>query len=397
MASTTEQSPGERRARWGSLTEFLHDEAVGGIVLVAATVVALVWANSGAADSYIRFWHHPLTLGSGSHAVTEDLVGWVNDGLMAVFFFVVGLEIKRELVVGELRELRAAVLPMAAATGGAVLPALLFGLVAPGGEAGRGWGVPMATDIAFAVGVLALVGSRASGGAKLFLLSIAIVDDLIAIVVIAVFYSGSLHPAWLLLAGAGVGVVLAMRPFVSHPLAYVPAGVLVWFGLLESGVHATLAGVVLGLLTPTGLVRGRRVLADLEHRLHPVSAYVVIPLFALANAGLYLRGGVLSDALTQRLTWAVVIGLVVGKTVGIAGATFALLRTGWVRLPAGMATREVWPLAVLGGIGFTVALFIADLAYTDPALVTQAKVGIFVASALAAAFGAGLMFVRRGD
>ena len=255
----------------------------------------------------------------------------------------------------------------------------------------------MATDIAFAVGVLALVGSRASGGAKLFLLSLAIVDDLIAIVVIAVFYSGSLHPAWLLLAGAGVGVVLAMRPFVGHPLAYVPAGVLVWFGLLESGVHATLAGVVLGLLTPTGLVRGRRVLADLEHRLHPVSAYVVIPLFALANAGLYLRGGVLSDALTQRLTWAVVVGLVVGKTVGIAGATFALLRTGWVRLPAGMATREVWPLAVLGGIGFTVALFIADLAYTDPALVTQAKVGIFVASALAAAFGAGLMFVRRDD
>jgi NhaA family Na+:H+ antiporter len=379
-----------------ALREFLHEEAAGGIVLLAATAVALVWANSPLSSSYTALFTHPVTLGTGSHAITESVGAWINDGLMALFFFVVGLEIKRELVTGDLREPRAAVLPAGAALGGALLPALLFLLLTPSGPASRGWGIPMATDIAFAVGVLALVGTRASSGAKLFLLSVAIVDDLIAIVVIAVYYTRGFHPLGLLAAGLALLVILAMRRFVASPLAYVLPALVVWLGVLESGVHATLAGVVLGLITPARPVKGRPVLEQLEHTLHPVSAFVVVPIFALANAGVDFRGGALADALDERLTWAVVVGLVLGKLVGIAGATFLLLRVGLGRLPAGMAAREVWPVAALGGIGFTVALFITDLAFTDRTLVDGAKVGIFVASIVAAGVGAVLLRVAGG-
>ena len=266
----------ERASRL-ALREFLHDEAAGGVVLLLAAAVALVWANSGAADSYVEFWHHVLTLGRGSWAVSEDLQHWVNDGLMVIFFFVVGLEIKRELVVGELRRPRAAALPALAAVGGVLLPAVLYLLIAPGGDAARGWGIPMATDIAFAVGILALLGRAASSGAKLLLLSIAIVDDLIAILVIAIFYSDSISWGWLAVAAGGLLVVVAMRSFVASPWPYVVPAFVVWLGMLESGIHPTLAGVLLGLLTPARPVRGRHVLEQLEHRLHPISAFVVVP------------------------------------------------------------------------------------------------------------------------
>ena len=386
----------DRRSRWGSLAEFLHDEAVGAIVLLVAAGVALVWANSDAAASYVSFWHRVLSVGNGPLAITEDLQHWVNDGLMALFFFVVGLEIKRELREGELRAPGTAVLPAAAAVGGAVLPAAVFLLVAPGGPAARGWGVPMATDIAFAVGVLALLGRGVSGGAKLFLLTVAIVDDLVAITVIALFYTPELNAVWLLLVGAGVVTILVMRRWVGSPWPYAVPAVLVWYGMLESGVHATLAGVLLGLLTPTGVVGGRRVLRDLEHRLHPLSAFVVVPVFALANAGVDLRGGVLGHALGQRLTWAVVVALVAGKLVGMSATTHGLLAvvraTG---LPAEMRRAEIWPVSALGGIGFTVSLFIAGLAFTDEELVTEATVGVFLGSALAALLGAVALFVLR--
>jgi Na+:H+ antiporter, NhaA family len=385
------QQADRRRRVLDALRDFLHDEAVGGVLLLVVTVIALVWANSPAGDSYQHWWHRELTVGFGSWSVTEDLVGWVNDGLMAVFFFIVGLEIKRELVVGELRNPRAAALPAVAAAAGAILPAVVFLLIAPGGHAARGWGVPMATDIAFAVGILTLVGRQASGGAKLFLLSIAIVDDLIAIVVIAAFYSEAIAWRWVALAVAGLAVVVAMRRFVATPWAYVLPAVVVWVALLESGIHATIAGVLLGLLTPARLVRGRPVLEDLEHRLHPLSVFVIVPLFALANAGVDLRGGLLGTALTHRLTWAVAIGLVVGKTLGISGATVAMLRGRVGILPMDMRRTEILPVAALGGIGFTVALFIADLAYPDRVLVDEAKVGIFVGSAAAAVLGAILL------
>jgi Na+:H+ antiporter, NhaA family len=379
------------QSRLSTLLEFLHEEAVGGALLLIVTAAALIWANSGAAESYVHFWHRQLTLGRHEFAVTEDLQGWVNDGAMAVFFFVVGLEIKRELVVGELRRLRAAITPAVAAIGGVALPALIYLLIAPAGEARHGWGIPMATDIAFAVGVLALLGRRASQGAKLFLLSIAIVDDLIAIAVIAIFYSDVIHWAWVGLALLGLAVIVGLRWVTANPWAYVLPAVLVWVAILESGIHATVAGVLLGLLTPARSIRGRSVLPRLEHLLHPVSVAVIVPLFALANAGIYLRGGTLSHAVGERLTWAVAVGLVAGKALGIAGATFLMLRLGGGTLPMGMSRREIWPIAALGGIGFTVALFISSLAFGEGELVVDAKIGIFIGSLAAAALAAILL------
>lgn len=374
------------------LRAFLHAESAGGIVLVVAAAAALVWANSPAADGYVQFWQQKITLGGGQASVSHDLRHWVNDGLMVLFFFVIGLEIKRELVVGELRDRRAATLPALAAVGGVVFPALLYLAVVGGGEAGRGWGIPMATDIAFAVGVLALLGRRASTGAKLFLLSVAIVDDILAIGVIAIFYTDRVNLWWLAVAVAGLLAAAVLRRLgVSSPWGYVPAGVLVWFATLESGVHATLAGVALGLLTPARPVAGRNVLDDLERSLHPVSAFLVIPVFALANAGVDLRGGALGDAFGQPLTWAVVIGLVLGKVAGIGGVAYLVRRLGWGALPGDMHHREILGAAALGGIGFTVSLFITDLAFTDAALIGQAKVGILTASAVAAVAGAALL------
>ncbi len=374
-----------------ALQDFLHDEAAGGIVLVVGALVALVWANSPASESYTEFWGQYLTVGWGPAAVTEDLQHWVNDALMAVFFFVVGLEIKRELAIGELRDPRAAALPAAAAVGGVVVPALIF-VALTSGDAGAGWGIPMATDIAFAVGVMALLGDRVPSGAKLLLLSVAIVDDIIAIAVIALFYTASVSLAWLTSAVAGLVVVVVLRRLgVTIIWPYVLVGIGVWVATLESGVHATIAGVALGLLTPTGEVGGRNVLATLEHRLHPWSAFVVVPLFALANAGVNFGGGLLGEALSTAMPWAIALGLVVGKLVGISAAVWLAVRTGLGRLPQGVERMHVVAVAAMAGIGFTVSLFIADLAYDDPALTETAKVGIFVGSLVAAVIGSGLM------
>jgi len=381
-----------------ALQDFLHDEAAGGIVLVVGALVAVVWANSPVSESYTNFWGQYLTLGWGPTALTENLQHWVNDGLMVVFFFVVGLEIKRELAIGELQDARAAALPAAAALGGVVVPALIF-VALTSGDAGAGWGIPMATDIAFAVGVLALLGDRVPTGAKLLLLSAAIVDDIIAITVIALFYTESVSLAWLGGAVAGLAVVVVLRRLgVNAIWPYVLVGSVVWVATLESGVHATIAGVALGLLTPAGEVGGRNVLTTLEHRLHPWSAFVVVPLFALANAGVGFGGGLLGEALSTAMPWAIALGLVVGKIVGISAAVWLTVRTGLGRLPHGVGPLHVVAVAAVAGIGFTVSLFIADLAYDDPALTETAKVGIFVGSLLAAAIGSTLMIAAgRGS
>ncbi len=376
-----------------ALQDFLHDEAAGGVVLVVGAALAVVWANSPVSESYSDFWGQYLTVGWGSAAITEDLQHWVNDGLMVVFFFVVGLEIKRELAVGELHDPRAAALPAAAALGGVVVPALIF-VALTSGDARAGWGIPMATDIAFAVGVLALLGDRVPSGAKLLLLSAAIVDDIIAITVIALFYTDTVSLAWLAGSVAGLALVVLLRRLgVSAIWPYVVVGVAVWIATLESGVHATIAGVALGLLTPTGEVGGRNVLATLEHRLHPWSAFVVVPLFALANAGVGFGGGVLGDAVTSALPWAIALGLVVGKIIGISGAVWIAVRTGLGRLPQGVGALHVVAVSSVAGIGFTVSLFIADLAYDDPGLTETAKIGIFAGSLVAAAIGSALMVV----
>jgi NhaA family Na+:H+ antiporter len=378
------------------LTDFLDDEVWGGLLLLAAAIAALVWANSPWSESYFDLWHTHLNVGIGDAAIDLDLHGWVNDLLMALFFFVVGMEIKRELVTGELQDRRAAALPVIAAAGGVALPALIYVLIAGGGEAGRGWAIPAATDIAFAVGVLALLGPRIGSGVRLLLLSVAIVDDIIAIAIIALFYADGLSLVWVAVAIAGLlAVVLFQRLGVARVWAYAPLALIVWIAVYESGVHATIAGVALGLLVPARPFRGRDVHSFLEHRLHPVSAYLVVPLFALANAGVDFGGGVLGDALESSVTWAVAVGLVVGKLLGISGATLLALKLRIGTLPEGMRRSQIFGVGALGGIGFTVSLFIADLAFADPLLTDAAKVGIFLASLTAGILGTILLLAGR--
>ncbi len=375
-------------------TEYLHDETTGGIVLLVATAAALVWANLG--GSYLSFWHTELTLGVGSLSITEDLQHWVNDGLMALFFFVVALEVKREFVTGDLRDRRTATVPVLAALGGAALPAIIFALLTFGSEGASGWAIPAATDIAFAVGVLALLGDRIPAGVKLLLLTIAIVDDVIAIAVIAIFYSSGISLAWLAAVVAGLAAIVAMRALgVRRVIAYVPLGIFVWIAMLESGVHATIAGVAVGLLMPARPIDGRQVLEEVEHRLHPFSSFLVIPLFALANAGIVLDSSTISAAAESRIAWAIAIGLVLGKLFGIAGTILLVARLGIGKLPDGVHVQHVWGIAALGGIGFTVSLFIAQLAYSDQLTIDTAKFGIFAGSIVSALLGVAILLKGR--
>jgi NhaA family Na+:H+ antiporter len=406
------------------LRTFLGTEAAGGIVLLAAAIVALVWANSPFQESYETLWHTELRFALGSFEIAEDLRHWVNDALMALFFFVVGLEIKRELVGGELSDPRNAVLPAIAALGGMILPALLYLLVNAGGDARSGWGIPMATDIAFAVGVLALLGPRVPSGLKVFLLTLAIVDDIGAILVIALFYSGGIDTAWLAVAG---GLVLAVAGLRRAKVYWVPLyaviGTGLWLATFESGVHATIAGVALGLLTPARptdpggfgdvmeeaaklpaepdahslrvlRLQGNEVVSvaeRLEHLLHPWTSFVVVPLFALANAGLRIDPSTVGDALTSRASVGIVAGLVLGKLGGVSAASWLAVRLGWGRLPAGVRWAHVVGAAAVAGIGFTVSLFITNLAFDDPLLVDAAKLGVFLASLIAGTLGAALL------
>jgi NhaA family Na+:H+ antiporter len=366
---------------------FLRAEANGGLALLLGSIVALLWVNVVDPASYVSFWGTHLNVGIGDASIDESLGHWVNDGLMTLFFFLISLEIKRELVTGDLRHPKRAALPIIAALGGIVVPIAIFFAVT-GGHDAKGWGIPMATDAAFAIGVLALLGDRISEGVKLFLLTIAVVDDVAAIGVIAVAYTDHLSIGWLGLALAGLLVVAAMRALgVRRILAYVPIGLFIWVATFESGVHATLAGVALALLTPAVPVGGRDVLGELEHHLHPWVNLAILPLFALANAGVKLGGGELSDPDGRRIALAVALALVVGKSIGIAGATWAGLRLRLGTLPPGVDRRGLLGAAALGGIGFTVSLFITPLAYEDPLLVGAAKLGILGGSVVAAAIG----------
>jgi Na+:H+ antiporter, NhaA family len=402
------------------LREFMHTEAAGGILLLVATLVALAWANSPVRDSYEELWTIEIGVRIGDFDLTEDLRHWVNDGLMTIFFFVVGLEIKRELVAGELNEPRRAALPALAALGGMVVPALIYAIVNAGGAGGAGWAIPMATDIAFAVGVLSLMGRRSPYSLRTFLLSLAIVDDIGAILVIAFFYSAGIELGWL---GAGlllVAVVIFMRErrLWWIPL-YVVVGVALWFATFQSGVHATIAGVALGLLTParpadpegagdavaeaSALMREpepagiRRLTMQaqeavsmaerLEHILHPWTSYAVIPIFALANAGVSLSRDSLAAAFSSPVTLGIVAGLVGGKLLGVTGFSWVAARIGIASLPRDVTRRHVVGVGAIAGIGFTVSLFIAGLAFDDTQLVGEAKIGILLASAIAALLG----------
>ena len=410
------------------LAQFLHVEAAGGVLLLAATVVALLWANSPWQDAYHDLWSTEAVIRVGSFEVAESLRSWVNDGLMAVFFFVVGLEIKRELVTGDLRDRQAALLPALAAVGGMLVPAGIYAAINAGGDGSAGWGIPMATDIAFAVGVLALLGDRVPAPAKVLLLALAIVDDIGAILVIAVFYRSDLHLGWLAGALGGLAVVIGLRRVrVWYLPIYITLGIVIWWCMFRSGIHATLAGVVLGLLAPARPLlapsQSDRVLARLsadtaitidevreasfalresvpvaeriEAALHPWSSYVIVPLFALANAGVTLSWDRVSDAATSPITLGTVVGLVVGKPLGIVLAVAIAVWLGWARLPEGLDWRLVGGLGAVAGIGFTVSLFVSGLAFDDPLRQSQATLGVLTASVSAAAVGALLFRTHR--
>ncbi len=410
--------------------EFLRIESAGSILLIVAALVALVWANSPWSGSYGSFWHTDVTVGFGDWALTHSLQEWVNDALMVIFFFVVGLEIKYELVKGDLRDPRAAALPVMAALGGMAIPALLYvAITGAAGEGVHGWGIPMATDIAFAVGVLGLLGSRIPSAARLFLLTLAIADDIGAILVIAVFYTAGLSLLWLGAAVAGLALMALLRyRRIWTTSAYVILGVGIWFALLQSGVHATLAGVAIGLLTPTvplfdqKVVRQetRSALADneldpeelsrlnylmahsvppverIQAALHPISSYLVLPLFALANAGVNFGG--FGSVVLSPVALAVMAGLVIGKPVGILAATWLAVRFRAGRLPQGTNWPMILGLGAVAGVGFTVSLFIAGLSFPDHVEFTDAaKVGILLASVTSAVIGVLLLrWATRG-
>ncbi|MBX3031108.1 MAG: Na+/H+ antiporter NhaA [Chloroflexi bacterium] len=375
------------------LRAFLRQEAASGLLLMLAAVAALTIANSPLGDDWEALWHTSLGVTLDGRTWGMSLGHWVNDGLMAIFFLVVGLEIKRELVLGELREPRTAMLPMGAAVGGAVVPAAIFLALNAGGPGQSGWGVPMATDIAFALGVLALVGSRVPTSVKVFLTTLAIMDDLLAVLVIAVFYTGTIE-----LLGVAEAViclvllVIANRAGVRSLLVYGVLGVALWVGVLVSGVHATIAGVLLAATIPTMVGQRpadgrptRSPLISLEHRLHPWSAFVIVPVFALANAGVPLTGDL--AILVEPVTLGILLGLVVGKPIGIVGTTWILARLAGRGLPGDMTWAQVGALGVLAGIGFTMSLFIAELATLDEAGHRGAKIGILAASVVAGILG----------
>jgi NhaA family Na+:H+ antiporter len=422
----------------GPFQSFFSKSTTGGLVLLACTVVALVWANSPWADAYHHLWETPVTIGSPGFSLTMSLHHWVNDGLMAVFFFLVGLEIKREVLVGELATRRTATLPVAAALGGMIVPALLYAAVNAGGPGARGWGVPMATDIAFALGILALLGDRVPSGLRVFLAALAIADDLGAVLVIAFFYTAALD--WSALGGAtAVLMVLAglNRAGARRPLTYALLGIVLWLFVLSSGIHATIAGVLLALAVPARtrisetefIARAEASLADfraadepgtsvltnrghqaalqamesatdaaqaplqrIEHALHGFVAFLVMPIFALANAGVPLGNGV-GLALGSPIAWGVILGLALGKPLGITLASWLAVRAGAADLPTGVAWRHIHGAGWLGGIGFTMSLFVAGLAFGEPAALDIAKLGVLGASVLAGLIG--FLLLRR--
>ena len=410
--------------------EFTASTVSGGLLLLAAAVVALVWANSPFARAYDDLFHQPLTVGIGPYVLTEDLHFWINDGLMAVFFLLVGLEIKRELLVGELASRRRAILPVAAAAGGAILPALIFvAVVGTSGPSARGWGIPMATDIAFALGALALLGPRIPVGLRIFLTALAIADDLIAVLVIAIFYSGELSLGALGASGGLFAALLAVnRLGVRRPIVYAALGTALWLAVHLSGIHATVAGVLLAATIPasirldapafvaraTRLVEevGRRArggvdvehhhsalweleavteqaqapMLRIEHALQPWVAFGIVPLFALANAGVQLSPDVVGG-LGDPIVLGIVLGLVVGKQIGITAFAWLVVRAGFAELPRDVTWRHIYGVAWLGGIGFTMSLFVADLAYGNAPGLALAKVGILAASVIAGVGG----------
>jgi NhaA family Na+:H+ antiporter len=438
MTENTSRQPARRGKRiaekaqqaFTALEHFLHVESASGILLLIAAAVALAWANSPYAHAYHHLWEIPLGLKVGGFEFTRPLHFWINDALMTVFFLVVGIEVRREMHEGSLSDLRQAMLPLAAACGGVAVPALIYLAFNYGTAQARGWAVPTATDIAFAVGVLALLGKSVPGNVRIFLLTLAIVDDVIAVLIIALFYSEGLNFAGFGVAALGIGLVLLMQRLgIARAPAYIVPGAVIWAGLLISGAHPTLAGVVLGLLTPVVPTRGRdTALAELSQAagtvsarsasnddldclsrplqtlrvaqrdllppvvrvqwaLHPWVAYGIMPLFALANAGVGLSGLDLAAGAAQAVFFGVACALVLGKPLGVFLVSWGLVKTGLCRLPTGVTWGGILLIALLAGIGFTMSIFIAMLAFPETGKLASADAGLLGVAKLAVLAG----------
>ena len=414
-----------------ALERFSHIEAVSGIVLLLAALTALVWANSPAAESYEHFWHTQVSLGFGDFRISQSLHFLVNDGLMTIFFLVVGAEIRQEIRDGALASMKLAILPLGAALGGVMVPAIIYIALNHGTAANAGWAVPTATDIAFAVGVIALLGKTIPSGVRILLLALAIIDDIVAILIIAVFFTESLDYNSLLIAVGGLALVLVLqRMGIGKAYAYIVPGAIVWFGLWKTGVHPTLAGVILGLMTPVNSrpaqerpmdtigrtfqeLMGRFSQADddpkelakplkqfrqaqrevlppvlrVQVALHPWVAFGIMPLFALANAGVNLEGANLDNAMSQSVFLGVMLALVLGKPLGVILASLTLVKLNICKLPEGVTWAGVILVGLLAGIGFTMSIFIASLAFSDEALLSSAKLSVLAASSTAAIIG----------
>ncbi|WP_291973155.1 Na+/H+ antiporter NhaA [Candidatus Symbiopectobacterium sp.] len=425
---------------FATLERFLHIEAVSGIVLLVAAAAALVWANSPWAEGYHALWHLPISFSIGNTEIAHSLHFWINDAFMTLFFLVVGMEIRREIHEGALSSLRQAMLPIAAAAGGVIVPALIYLSVNSTPLQQQGWAVPTATDIAFAVGVLALLGKGIPGNVRVFLLALAIIDDIIAVLIIAFFYSGGLEYHCFIPVLVGVLMVFGLQKIgIGSAWAYVIPGIIVWLGFLLTGAHPTLAGVVLGLITPVASVRVMKerplerlsyIVRDLMHKpdtqaaeqlvtplkqlhraqrevlppvtrvqmaLHPWVAYGVMPLFALANAGVSMNGIDLSGAVPLGVMMGVTLALVAGKLLGVVGVSWLMVRFGVCQLPSEVSWRGVFLIGLLAGIGFTMSIFIAMLAFDDPQLLGAAKLGVLLGSLIAATLGLlwGRYYARR--
>lgn len=425
---------------FATVERFMHIQASSGIVLLVTAAIALIWANSPFASSYHHLWHIPLSIGLGDLTFSQPLHFWINDVLMTVFFLVVGMEVKREIHEGSLRNPRQALLPIAAAFGGVLFPALFYVALNPGSPGLQGWAVPTATDIAFAVGLLALLGRSIPSSVRIFLLALAIIDDIVAILIIALFYSEGLDATGFLVAGVGVLMVLGLQQMgIGSAFAYVLPGIVLWTGMLMTGAHPTLAGVVLGMMTPVVPVRlherpldmltriageltgrGSSSSKDLEqmnahlrslrlaqreilppvvrvqHALHPWVAFLVMPIFALANAGVTLDGIDLSANGAHGIMLGVIAGLVLGKPLGIVGMSWLMVRLRLCSLPEGAGWAGIWVVGLFAGVGFTMSIFISLLAFIDPNLLGAAKVGVLAASVIASVLGliAGFVLIR---
>ena len=412
---------------------FLHAQTTTGIILLAMTLLALIVANSPLRDAYLHFIHTPITLSIGSLVVKNSLHHWINDGLMAIFFFTIGLEIKREILFGQLASMRVAILPILAAIGGMLFPAVIYLLINYQGVGANGWGIPMATDIAFAISALVLLKGRIAPSLFAFLVAFAIVDDLGAVIVIALFYTATINLHFLFLSGIMLGImVLFNRLGIRAILPYFLVGLALWFFMLESGVHATIAGVLAAMAIPSkpkippvdftqhtknlldeydsypvatdhtmhenqkALLQNIRDRIDavsspaakLENALHLPVTLIILPLFAFANAGIVIDFGAIDSLIFQDISLGVILGLMVGKMMGIFGVAYLSIKFGIAKLPEGSSMSQVFGVAALGGIGFTMSIFVADLAFLDQAdLIYQAKIGILAASFFSGLFG----------